>query len=306
LEAGMKKDMIGQRRSRNKGPSQKIVIKDNSSTSTKNKKQHVSSKLEKLELESNEVFSKIQNLTSKYMYAHASIPLRFEKQAAIDASLPTTESALLNGNLTDTFVRAQVPIMEAFLEYFLECDFMVGLSITQSAKLMRKHILMIIIFQVVFQRNTDNTTSLNKVRMPRNYFHQVWGPSIAGKVAIFYDKWEDLLKRDWTLLALVNLYMVFDNEDSFYQSEDNFKSHCNKNLVTLRHYMHVHCMKEKKPEVFTDLWVLYSSIADVRNHVGTELIKFPKEASSYYPYMCEVINEWWKFSLDEQMNKLAI
>lgn len=54
------------------------------------------------------------------------------------------------------------------------------------------------------------------------------------------------------------------------------------------------------------LWVLYPSIKDVRNHVGTELIKFPKEASDYYPYLCEVINDWWRFSLDEEREKIDI
>ena len=48
--------------------------------------------------------------------------------SSIDESMPRTEEELMKNNLTDSFVRAQVPIMEALLEFFVECDLMIGLS----------------------------------------------------------------------------------------------------------------------------------------------------------------------------------
>ena len=166
--------------------------------------------------------------------------------------------------------------------------------------------------------------------MPRNYFHQVWGPVIAEKVSAFFDMWENFLQRDLTLFTLVNLYMVFDNEDSFYRDDEEFKTHCQRNLVTLRHYIHAHCLKENKTDVFTNgmirtnfkplfvfkyffvssfqLWILYPSIADVRTFVGSEFVKQIKcqNANEQFPYLCEVINGWWKYSLDEEILKITV
>jgi len=232
--------------------------------------------------------------------------LKFEKLAAVDETLPRTEEDLMKNNLTDSFVRAQVPIMEGLLEYFLECNLMEGLAITQSSILMKKHLLMSCIWKGVFERNNDDTITLNKVRMPRNYYRQVWGSSVADKVMNFLDEWGNLLKRDWTLLTLINLYMVFDNEDSFYKDDEQFKTYCKNNLVILRNYMHYYCMKEKKGDILMDLWILYPSIADVRDYVTKELIKFPTVASDRYPYLCEMVNEWWRYSLDEEIAKLSI
>ena len=90
-------------------------------------------------------------------------------------------------------------------------------SITQRSMLMRKHILMAIIFQVVFQRNTDNTTSLIQIRMPRNYFHSVWGPSIAGKVAVFYDKLMNSLKNVSKALLKIESFLTFFHGKSYFK-----------------------------------------------------------------------------------------
>ena len=96
---------------------------------------------------------------SKYLVAYSAIPRKFESNANLDTSLPCDESDFIQTNLKDTFVRAMIPIMEVFLEYFLESEFMNGLSINQSALIMRKHIMMAVIFMFVLQRNTDNTVS---------------------------------------------------------------------------------------------------------------------------------------------------
>ena len=96
---------------------------------------------------------------------------------------------------------------------------------------------------------TDSTITLHQVRMSRNYYCQVWGRTVAEKVFQFLDDWGNLMQNDWTLMVLVNLYMVFDNEDTFYQDDQEFKSHCKKNLITLRHYLHVYCAKESKAGV---------------------------------------------------------
>jgi len=66
---------------------------------------------------------------SKYFVAYSTIPRKFETNANVEPSFPCDESDFIQTNLKDTFVRAMIPIMEVFLEYFLENDFINGLSI---------------------------------------------------------------------------------------------------------------------------------------------------------------------------------
>ena len=67
-------------------------------------------------------------------------------------------------------------------------------------------------------------------------------------------------------------------------------------------------MKEKSPETFANLWSIYPSIADLRKFAGKAFLKLSQQdsMSEAYPYFCEVVNGWWKYSLDEEISKLTI
>lgn len=64
---------------------------------------------------------------SEFMLAHASLLVKFETLATMDENMPRTEEDLTKNNMIDSFVRSKVPLCEVLLEYFLQCDLLVGL-----------------------------------------------------------------------------------------------------------------------------------------------------------------------------------
>ena len=38
----------------------------------------------------------------------------------------------------------------------------------------------------------------------------------------------------------------------------------------------------------------------------TEFLQFPQVASDRYPYLCEMVNEWWKYGIDDEIAKLSL
>ena len=120
--------------------------------------------------------------------------------------------------------------------------------------------------------------------------------------------------------------MVFDNDTSLYQTDKEFELYCDETLADLRNYIDFHCSKRKNASLLTDtslfkyfdaefnlyldilnlyLWKLYPTIAEIRKYVGSELIELKNVASDRYPYLSEMVNKWWKYSIDDEISKLS-